>query len=185
MNRIIVAFLIFISYLLASSKVFAESCNQSQILTEAYKAAKKHIETISCESILSPKNLVPLTPWRNCDNNDERHEAKYALFWSGDIGCEGGSGSPKTRITIIRIGMGSTPLVDTALSSPVVKFDFQAHVVKRILKTKPNEILLEALDWGPDDPLCCASVPVRILLRQDKNGGWTQAYKRKIVPAKK
>jgi hypothetical protein len=181
MKLIAVFVLIFIGLIvLYSPAALAESCNQSQLKKDAYKVARRYIESISCETISSPKNLVALIPWKDCSDFDERYAARYALLWDGDIGCAGGSGTSIPHITILKLGAGSQFVVDPALSSPVRDFELPAQVFTRILRVKADRILLDALDWGPDDPHCCASVPVRILLKQDKKGNWKTVWKKKL-----
>jgi hypothetical protein len=58
------------------------------------------------------------------------------------------------------------------MSSPIVKFDVPVHRITGIIKYSKRELLLSAKDWGPDDPHCCPSIPVKILLKRDAKGNW-------------
>jgi len=110
-------------------------------------------------------------PWKNFEDDGERMNARYALVWWGDIGCEGGTGSVIPSIAIVRIGVGTHFVVDLGASSPQVKFEVEGRG-PRVIGATENVLTLSAIDWAPNDAHCCPSIPVRLSLKEDGKGNW-------------
>lgn len=147
---------------------------------QVFQVAAQYASAISCETQADPRNFLPLLPWNNLNDHDERAKAMYALIWHGDIGCEGGTGSSNPHIAIVRISTGDSIVVDPLLSSPVVKFEMPVHHVTGVVKFSEKELLLSANDWGPDDPHCCPSIPIHILVKRDDQGNWNFVNKTRV-----
>lgn len=127
-------------------------------------------KSISCEyKKINPEDIAALVPYQNLES---RYDAKYAVIWGGDIGCNGSSGSFSTNIAVVRIGVGYIFLVDPSLSSPVVKFDIPFKSAEKIIGNTENSIIIEGLALGPDDPNCCPSVKTQVTVKVDEDGNW-------------
>lgn len=165
---------ILLSILLLSitSCIFAsEGPSVEDVTRQVSDAANNYAKAISCgNQIVGPDQIAALVPYKKWD---ERYSAKFAVIWSGDIGCAGGSGTTYSRISIIKIGTGDTYLVDPEESSPIVTFDVPVRHVERIVGNTDTTLVLEGMKFGPDDPNCCPSIKVRFTLQADEKGNWT------------
>ena len=95
----------------------------------------------------------------------------------------GRSGSFNPYIAIVGINAYDSFVVAPMLSSPAVEFEAPVHVIDRIDRIKKvteSELTLTALDWAPDDPHCCPSIPVITLVRVDEDGNW-RLVKKEVV----
>lgn len=166
-------FLFVLIFLLNTTAKAEEKKGTAWIKSEAFKVAKKYSESIACEASIEKKKLVALTPWHNTeDETDNREEAKYALIWQGDVGCAGGSGTNQPQITIVRIAAGDSFIVEPYESSPAVTFIIGAQYVKKVISSSSKSLTLLAMTWGENDAHCCASVEVKIRLKQNEKGDW-------------
>ncbi len=96
---------------------------------------------------------------------------KYAVLWSGDMGCFGGSGSEKTQLAIATYNTGRY-VVQPQLSTPSVAFDSPVRFVSRVVGAGADTLVLEGKEYGPNDPQSTPSIPVRFTLRADDKGNW-------------
>jgi ankyrin repeat protein len=138
---------------------------------QAFEVASDYARSISCTTLTEEKYLMALVPWRNFEDLGERGEGKYALIWSGDIDCDGGSHAATTNIAIVRIGAGTSFKVAPELSSPMITFDARLGLYDVVI-VACDELMAWQLELGPHDPMCCPSVPVRIRLKEDEKGNW-------------
>lgn len=170
-KKIIVSVALIFSSLEWSSAVKASDIDEAWVMKQAFQKATEYARSISCDTGTDEKNLVALVPWKNFEDFIDRESARYALVWWGDIGCDGGTGAVNPHIAIVYIGTGSNFFVDPGASSPLIKFETQIRDI-RVIKATENELTLSGLDWGPNDPHCCPSIPVRVRLMEDSQGNW-------------
>lgn len=149
-----------------------------EITKQIIRSVKSYASSISCGGVeVSPKDIAALVPYRSVDDRDS---AKYAVLWSGDIGCAGGSGTQGTYIAIVNVGVGDSFLVNPLESSPVVEFgSFEARGFPKIVGNTANSIVLDGFEYNPNgkDAMCCPSVPVRATVRVDEKGNWKMVEK--------
>jgi hypothetical protein len=162
---------------------FAHSAPPVQEITkQIINSVTGYANAISCSGVkIDPKQIAALVPYKTLD---DRFDAKYAVLWTGDIGCSGGSGSEATHLSIVTIGSGDSYVVDPFQSSPVIQFDTPIRDVERIVGNTKDSLILEGMEYGPKDSNCCPSIKVRFTLRVDEKGNWKLAEK-KTMPAKK
>lgn len=166
-----------------ASSCFAQSAPPVQEITrQIIKSATSYRDAIACvEDKIGPKDIAALVPYKTLD---DRMDAKYAVLWVGDIGCAGGSGTYGTNVAIVTIGVGDSYTVDPLQSSPVIHFESPVRLVSRIVGNTRDSMILEGLEFGPNDSNCCPSIPVRFTLKLDEKGNWKLAEK-KVMPPRK
>jgi len=162
---------------------FAQSAPPVQEITkQIIKSVTNYGNAISCPGVtVEPKQIAALVPYKSIEY---RMDAKYAVLWSGDIGCFGGSGTEGTNVSIVTISIGDSYIVDPLQSSPAVQFESPVRHIERIVGNTTDSLILEGKEFGPNDPNCCPSIKVRFTLRVDEKGNWKLVDK-KVMPAKK
>lgn len=179
MKRIVVA----LGCAICMSGSFAQSAPPVQEITkQIIRSATGYANSISCQGVtIQPKQIAALVPYKTMD---DRSDAKYAVLWDGDIGCLGGSGTSTENISIVTISTGDSYVVDPRLSSPLIEFSPGLHNIDRIVGNTKDTLILEGLEFGPNDPHCCPSVRVRITMRVDEKGNWKVVEKKTVQPKK-
>lgn len=170
---------------LTSSAAFAQSDIPStkQITQEIIAAVTRYRDAISCSDgdKITPKDVAALVPLKSID---DRLDAKYAVFWGGDIGCLGGSGTYTKNMAIVKVGAGNTFYVAVEESAPQVTVDFPSRGYERLVGNFKDTLVVDTAEYGPDDPNCCPSIRTRYTLRVDDKGNWKVLEKRP-APVKK
>jgi len=170
------------AFCFATGALAQDAPSVQDISKAVVRASSQYANAVSCETEkIGPKQIAGLRPYKSFD---DRMDAVYAVLWSGDIGCAGGSGTSGTNISIVTIGAGDSYVVDPTRSSPVVQFESPVRYVERIVGNTPDTLILEGKDYGPKDPNCCPSVPVRFTLKVDGKGNW-KLVEKKVMPVKK
>ena len=145
---------------------------QDEYIQRALEAASKYADSIACGvSEISAGNVAALVP---CDGED-RYEAKYAVIWTGDIECYGGSGTTSTNIAMVHIGGGDTFFVKPELSSPLVSLElYSSRSSAKVIDSGSDYIILEGFDYHPSgkDPGCCPSLKIKKVIKPDNKGNW-------------
>jgi hypothetical protein len=159
---------------------YAQSAPPVQKITkQVIRSVTSYADGISCHyTKIDAKMIAALVPYKTMDDRDD---AKYAVLWPGDIGCAGGSGSDKSYLSIVRVSIGDSYVVDPLQSSPVIKFESPVRWVERIVGNTRDSLILEGKGYGPEDPNCCPSIPVRFTMRVDKKGNWKVTKKKVLV----
>ena len=157
-----------------STNAFAKNAPSAQEITkEIILTVEAYANSIACSGIkINPENVAVLVPYRD---TEDQFRVKYAVLWSGDIGCSGGSGSVSTNIAIVRVGMGTSFVVDPLHSSPVIEFNFfDPRGCPKIVENSVDTLEIDGFDYNPsgEDPAYRPSVPVRLTVRVDKKGNW-------------
>jgi hypothetical protein len=130
---------------------------------------------------VTPDKIAALVPYKTID---DRYDAKFAVLWVGDIGGLGGMGTMQTNISIVTIGAGDSYIVDPLQSSPAIRFESPVRYVERLVGNTRDSLILEGMEYGPDDPNCCPTVKVRFTVKVDGKGNW-KLVEKKLIPTKK
>lgn len=134
------------------------------------EVAQQYQNAIACANIDKAKQpVIALTPFTDSEHRDE---ARYAVLWSGDIGCAGGSGTSSANITIVGMGGGDGFFVDSARSSPQIMFDSPVNLIREVVNYTEDTLTLRGKEYAENDPRCCPSIDTRFTLREDAQGNW-------------
>ncbi|MEJ7806294.1 MAG: hypothetical protein WKG03_10295, partial [Telluria sp.] len=114
--------------LLLSSSAHAADKSPEEAKRGVADAVRRYANAISCPGVkVRAEDVLALVP----GEDDERRLPRYAVLWTGDLGCFGGAGIEATHLAIATISSGKY-IVDPRLSSPVVTFDSPVRFVKRV-----------------------------------------------------
>jgi hypothetical protein len=160
---------------ISNGQCTVSTSSQQPIPKQVIKAATGYANSIACNVELKPNNIITLVPHKT---NDDIMESKYAALWSGDIGCDGGTGTVTTNISIVGVGAFDTYVVNPSQSSPVIEFGLPVQALSKIISNTKNSIVLEANEAAETDPTCCPSIPVRFTLTSDVKNNWIVADKK-------
>lgn len=157
--------------------------NVQEVTRNVIKSAKSYVAAVACTELqqIEPRHVAALAPYKS---TDDRLDARFAVLWTGDIGCAGGSATESTNIAIVQIGAGDSYYVDPKQSSPVVEFASPVRYIERLVGNTKDTLILEGKEYGPKDANCCPSIAVRFTLKADQAGNWKLSEK-KVLPAKK
>jgi len=174
-------FLVVLGCLVFTSSLLAQNApSVQQITNQVKRSTELYSNAISCSPTkVSPKDIAALNPYK-----EDGMDAKYAVIWSGDVGCAGGSGTHFSNIAIVKAGIGTTFYVDPLLSSPGIAFEIPVRYVDKIVGNTRDTLILEGMGFGENDANCCPSIKLRFTLRVDEKGNWKMIEK-KILPSKK
>ena len=151
-----------------------------EITAKVAEAANHYIAAVSCESGgVGAKDIAALAPYA-VYQGDSYATAAYAVVWSGDIGCMGGSGTVSSNILLVHVGPMPTFLVDASLSSPIVRFDIPVKYVDKLVGNTGDTLVLEGWDYGQNDATCCPNVHKRFTMQADDKGNWKLVRQRVI-----
>jgi len=78
----------------------------------------------------------------------------YLVVWHGDVGCLGGSGTNIPYFSLVNLGVGDNPLVNSQYPQP--KLDFRD--VRKVY-IKNGMLVIEGMGYGPRDGNCCPTKP--------------------------
>ncbi len=140
-------------------------------------AVRRYGNAISCPGVkVRTEDVLTLVP----GEGDERRLSKFAVLWTGDLGCFGGSGIEATHLAIATVSSGKY-IVDPRLSSPVVVFESPVRFVKRVVSHTEDSLTLQGNVYGPQDKTGIPTIPVRFTLKLDEQGNWKMTEKR-VLP---
>ncbi|MFL6660200.1 MAG: hypothetical protein ACJ8GW_19095 [Massilia sp.] len=160
-----------------SSVAHAADRSNDEIKRGIADAVRRYANAIACPGVkVRPEDVLALVP----SEDDDRRLSKYAVLWTGDIGCFGGTGIEASQIAIATISTGKY-IVDPRLSSPVVEFESPVRFVKRVVSYTADTLTLQGNVYGPQDTRANPSVPVRFVLKVDEKGNWKLLDKR-VLP---
>ncbi|MET0855713.1 MAG: hypothetical protein ABWY27_03095 [Telluria sp.] len=133
------------------------------------EVAERYANAVSCGGVtIKPEDVLTLSAYQD---DGGLALSKYAVLWHGDLGCMGGSGSEMTRLAITTINTGHY-VVQPELSSPVAAFESPVRFVSRVVSSGADTLVLEGMEYAPNDPRSTPSKAVRFTLRMDPKGGW-------------
>ncbi len=140
-------------------------------------AVRRYGNAISCPGVkVRTDDVLTLDP----GEDDDRRLSKYAVLWTGDLGCFGGPGIEATHLAIATVSSGKY-IVDPRLSSPVVEFESPVRYVKRVVSYNEESMTLQGNVYGPRDKVGNPTIPVRFTVKLDDKGNWKLTDKR-ILP---
>ena len=162
---------------LSSTAQAAADRSNDEIKRGIADTVRRYANAIACPGVkVRPEDVLALIP----SEDDDRRLSKYAVLWSGDLGCFGGPGIEATHIAVATISSGKY-IVDPRLSSPVIAFDSPVRFVKRVVSYTAETLTLQGNVNGPQDVRGVPSVPVRFVLKLDEKGNWKLQDKR-VLP---
>jgi hypothetical protein len=149
-----------------------------EIARQVARSAAAYANAISCPDVrVEPAQVAELVPYRT---REDREDAQYAVVWSGDIGCAGGTGTSGANVALVLVRSGDSYVVDPLRSSPAIEFESPVRYVERMVGHTRDSLTLEGKEYGPNDPNCCPSVRVRFTLRVDGKGNWKLVEKKAL-----
>lgn len=173
------------SLLWASAHVQAEVRKPPSVVAQTkaiVEVVNLYARAVGCapDDQLSGKNIAAMTPLTDMDM---REDAKFAVIWYGDFGCQGGSGTTAARLAIVGVGSGDTFYVNPYESEPASDAGLPRSVEKIVGATK-DTLILDVLDYGKNDANCCPSLRKRVTIKQLSNGKWQRVSTMPLPPAK-
>ncbi|MFM9913747.1 MAG: hypothetical protein ACKVN9_09465 [Methylophilaceae bacterium] len=150
----------------------SHSAQETSIDQKIVHLVSSYATAISCDwGGINSKSIAALVPYKNQEDYDS---AKYAVLWSGDIGCLGGSGSVTTNIAIVIVSESGQFVIDPSLSSPAIKFQsIDSRFFPKIISNTSDALVLEGMDYDlPKDSMCCPSIPVQVTVKVNEKGDW-------------
>ena len=163
--------------LLSSGACAAPEKSTEEIKRGIVDAVRRYANAISCPGVkVRNEDVLTLEP----GEEDDRRMSKYAVLWTGDLGCFGGPGIEATHLAIATVSSGKY-IVDPRLSSPVVEFESPVRYVKRVVSYNEESMTLQGNVYGPQDKVGNPSIPVRFTVKLDGKGNWKLTDKR-VLP---
>jgi hypothetical protein len=143
----------------------------STVMDEVFRTANTEIKRISCESSeADPRLVTELVPQSN-EVAEGNGITRFAVLWSGQLGCGGGSGSTTMNITTLeKRGESRVRIIDTDII-------VDAASIEHIVASAPDSLTIDVYTWGPDDAHCCPGNYERWTL---KRSTWTKSAQRRI-----
>lgn len=164
-------------FLALSPLAHAANRSNDEIKRGVADAVRRYANAIACPGVkVRPDDVLALVP----SEDDDRRLSKYAVLWSGDLGCFGGPGIEASHIAIATISSGKF-IVDPRLSSPIIEFDSPVRFVKRVVSYTADTLTLQGNVSGPQDVRGVPSVPVRFVLKLDDKGNW-KLFDKRVLP---
>lgn len=152
--------------------------SEVEIREQALAVVKKYAHAVSCtEDEYGIWEFITLKPWTDYY---AREQSEFGVIWSGDVGCNGGSGTTGIQLAIVKIGAGNSYYVDPYSSSPPAEFEFYSRSFGGVVANTSDVIVLEALEHGDGDANCCPSERVRYTLKRDEDGNWKLHQRQEI-----
>ena len=171
---------VLVATLAISLSASAAPRSETDIKRGVANAVERYANAVSCGGVsVKPEDVLTLSAYKD----GEATLAKYAVLWTGDLGCFGGSGTEMTRLSIATINTGQY-VVQPELSSPVAAFESPVRFVSRVISSGADTLVLEGMEYAPNDPRSMPSKAVRFTLRMDAKGGWRQVDKIEIAAVK-
>jgi hypothetical protein len=132
---------------------------------DAASAVKKYSEAIACQLEFAGHQQKNQYKAVNVNPGDPRQgglNALFVVYWEGDVGCAGGSGTILPHFTIVEhSGFVS--------ATPVVKTDYKFPELDLVRMTKMSgrngKLWIQGLTYGPNDPLYSPTKKVSYSLR--------------------
>lgn len=169
-----IAAAVLVSLLLSSGAHAAAEKSPEEIKRGIVDAVRRYGNAISCPGVkVRADDVLTLVP----GEDDDRRLSKYAVLWTGDLGCFGGPGIEATHLAIATVSSGKY-VVDPRLSSPVVEFESPVRFVKRVVSYNEESMTLQGNVYGPQDKVGNPTIPVRFTVKLDDKGNWRMTDKR-------
>jgi hypothetical protein len=131
----------------------AEAATNAKTVDKVASVATRYAESLGCAVTLDKRNVVPYS----IDGDN-----LFIVLYSIDVGCSGGSAMSRPALAALERNTYGNFYVRPEYSSPRSTSDeFPASTDRLFLKD--GRLRFTGRELGPNDALCCASVPV---------GGW-------------
>lgn len=147
---------------------------------EIINVVSKFGSSIGCLDMKpTSKDIFAMVPFKT---DDDRFDAKFAVTWDGDIGCNGGSGTMTRNVAIVRIGVAKSFYVDVMESDPVQRLP--VGVIERIVGASKDTLIVDSLKHAENDGNNFPSIRERFTLKQSDGGKWKVVEIKKMPPVK-
>lgn len=171
-----VTFLLLACLAIGANAIAGDAKSPDEVAAGIANAAERYVNAVACPHVkVRPGDVHLLDPGQM-----DSHLPKFAVLWTGDLGCFGGSGSERTHLAIATVNTGQY-VVQPELSSPVVQFESPVRFVTRVVSATGNTLVLEGKDYAAGDPQSNPTIPVRFTLRASDNGDWKLVDKNVIA----
>lgn len=150
-----------------------------QINKAVLSAANGYAKAVSCiDSLATPQTIFALTPAKT---RDDFYDAKYLVFWVGDVGCNGGSGTVTFNHAVVRASFSGHFYVDPLHSSPAIG-GVESRFVEKFVGNSKNTMVVDQLEHNDRDANNFPSLKYRVTYQIDDNSGEWKIIEKKKLP---
>jgi hypothetical protein len=169
------------SLLVTSMSVTAqeqETLTVQQINKAVLNAANGYAKSVSCvESLASPETIFALTPAKK---RDDFLDAKYLVFWFGDVGCNMGSGTMTFNQAVVRVSQYGNFYVDPLHSSPAI-FGLESRFIEKFVGNSKDTMVVDQLGHNDKDANNFPTLKYRVTYQiDDRSGKWKIINKKQL-----
>ncbi len=136
--------------LLSAGHAFADSLAEKK---EVWDLVKKYSETTSCDTTFEDGRGSAAKDVFLADQDTELGSATYYVFWGGDFGCAGGTGTWAYSISEVVRDTGNRPFTvrnDDALGSDFTK-NVNGRFIDSVKQVSGTEFIVVSADFADDD----------------------------------
>ncbi len=139
----------------------AEAATDVETVAQVARVATSYAESLGCAVTLDKSNVVP---------SSIEGKNLFIVLYSLDVGCSGGSAMSRPAFAALERNAYGNFYVRPEYSSPLSMSDqFPASTDRLFLKD--GRLRFAGRELGPNDALCCASMPVEGWVRFSR-GQW-------------
>lgn len=158
-----------------------ESLSIQQITEGVLEAVNGYAKAISCfNELATPASVFALTPLKT---RDDFFDAKYLAFWTGDVGCNGGSGTMTMNHAVVRVSQLGDFYVDPHHSAPVIDGPRSRFITKYVGNGK-DTMVIDQLEHAANDGNNFPSLKYRVTYQIDDRSGKWKIINKKQLPYK-
>lgn len=152
-----------------------------QINKGVLSAANAYAKAVSCvEALATPSTIFALTPVKT---RDDSFDAKYLVFWDGDVGCNGGSGTLTTNHAVVRVSYYGHFYVVPEHSSPI-KGGVESRFITKFVGNSKDTMVVDQLEHAEGDSNNGPSLKYRVTYQIDDRSGEWKIINKKQLPYK-
>lgn len=144
----------------------AQGATDLKTVDKVAKVAKGYAESLGCAVTLDKRNVLPYSI---------EGQKLFMVLYSIDLGCSGGSAMSRPALAVLERNAYGNFYVRPEYSSPLSMSDQFPAATDRLF-LKDGRLRFAGRELGPNDALCCASVPVE---------GWVRFSQGQWVPEKR
>ena len=126
----------------------------------------KYIDTNACEPGLAAESSVTKFSPIKSSGSSGLVRKRYAVLWSGDEGCTGGSGKNLPHISIVDIDKIGAPSFHLPENSEISAL----QNIETIISATEDSIVVRGTTWGDGDGECCATNYGEATLTRNRRG---------------
>jgi hypothetical protein len=128
----------------------AQAATDVKTIDKIANVATGYAESLGCAVTLDKRNILPYSI---------EGKNQFIVLYSIDVGCSGGSAMSRPALAVLERNAYGNFYVRPEYSSPLSMSDqFPASTDRLFLKN--GRLRFAGRELGPNDALCCASVPV-------------------------